>query len=100
MTTAMVLAFCCGRVWVARTCSTSLVPMPKARQAQRPVGGGVRVPADDGHAGLGHPQFGSDHVDDALVLVASRKHRDAELATVLIEHFELALARWDRPPVC
>ena len=35
------------RVWEARTCSTSLVPIPKASAPERPVGGGVAVPADD-----------------------------------------------------
>ena len=34
--TAIVSAWCCGRVWVASTCSTSEVPMPKARQANAP----------------------------------------------------------------
>ena len=34
--TAIDLAFCWGRVWVARTCSTSLVPMPKASAPKAP----------------------------------------------------------------
>ena len=33
---ARVLAAACGRVWVARTCSTSLVPMPKASAPKAP----------------------------------------------------------------
>ena len=36
MVTAMVDGRCWGRVWVARTCSTSLVPMPKARAPNAP----------------------------------------------------------------
>jgi hypothetical protein len=34
--TAMVACFRWGRVWVASTCSTSLVPMPKARAPKAP----------------------------------------------------------------
>ena len=34
--TAMVRGFIWGRVWVANTCSTSLVPMPKARAPKAP----------------------------------------------------------------
>ena len=39
----------------------------EGESAEGPVGGGVRVAADDGAAGLGGAEFGSDHVDDALV---------------------------------
>ncbi len=34
--TAIVDGRCWGSVWVARTCSTSLVPMPKARAPNAP----------------------------------------------------------------
>ena len=34
--TAIVPGRFCGRVWVASTCSTSLVPMPKARAPNAP----------------------------------------------------------------
>ena len=34
--TAIVPGRCWGRVWVARTCSTSLVPMPKASAPKAP----------------------------------------------------------------
>ena len=34
--TAMVPGLFCGRVWVARTCSTSLVPMPNASAPNAP----------------------------------------------------------------
>ncbi len=33
---AIVLGLSCGSVWVASTCSTSLVPMPKARAPSAP----------------------------------------------------------------
>ena len=41
------------------------------QRAERAVGGGVRVAADDDHAGLGEPELRADHVHDAL-LRASR----------------------------
>src|ERR1700691_3528991 len=50
----------------------------------------MRIAAHDGHAWLGDTEFGTDHVDDALVLVTSWKEGDAELRTVLVESLELA----------
>ena len=55
---------------MASTCSTSLVPMPKARAPNAPCVAGVRVAADDRHARLGQAQLRPDHVHDALALVA------------------------------
>ena len=46
---------------------------PEGQRAEGAVGRGVRVAADDRHARLGHAEFGSDHVDDALVLMARGK---------------------------
>ena len=40
--------------------------------AERAVGGGVAVAADDGHARLGEALLGADDVDDALAGVAHR----------------------------
>ena len=37
-------------------------------RAEGAVGGGVRVAADDRHAGLGDAELGADHVHDALAL--------------------------------
>ncbi len=53
-----VLGLDCSSVCVASTCSTSLVPMPKARGAEGAVGGSVAVAADDGHARLGDASSG------------------------------------------
>ena len=39
----------------------------EGERAEGSVGGGVRVAADDGHAGLGEAELGADDVDDALV---------------------------------
>ncbi len=68
-----VLGLDCGRVCVASTCSTSLVPMPNAKRSECAVGAGVRVAADDGHAGLGDAELGADDVDDALVARVRRR---------------------------
>ena len=43
------------------------------QRAERAVGGGVGVAADDGQPGLRVALLGTDHVDDAL---AGRAHRD------------------------
>ena len=50
--------------------------------AERAVGGGVAVAADDGHARLGEALLGADDVDDALARVAHRVLGDAELGGV------------------
>ena len=65
-------------------------PNPEGQGAEGAVGRGVRVAADDRHARLGHAEFGSDDVDDALVLVAPGKHGDPELFAVLLQRLELA----------
>ena len=41
---------------------------PERQRPERAVGGGVRIPADDRHAGLGDPELGADHVHDALTV--------------------------------
>ena len=61
----------------------------EGQRAEGAVGRGVGVAADDRHARLGHAEFGTDHVDDPLVLVAAREDGDAELLAVLLERFEL-----------
>ena len=62
----------------------------EGERAERAVGRGVAVAADDGHPGLREPLLGSDDVDDALAGVAHPVEPDAELATVLLEHLDLA----------
>jgi hypothetical protein len=56
--------------------------MPNASAPNGPVRGGVAVAADDGHAGQRAALLGADDVDDALVRVAHREVRDAELGGV------------------
>ena len=80
--TAMVFGLAWGSVWVASTCSTSEVPMPNAIAAERPVGGGVRVTADHGHARLGQSELRADDVHDALVEITQAVDPDTELRRV------------------
>src|SRR5664280_271417 len=54
------------------------------------MGAGVRVAADDGHAGLGEAEFGSDDVDDALLGRLDVEELDAEVGAVLAQGFDLA----------
>ena len=49
--TSMFFAGFCSSVWVASTCSTSDVPMPKASAPTAPCVEVWRIAADDGHAG-------------------------------------------------
>ena len=64
----------------------------EGQRAERAVGGGVAVAADDGHARLGQALLGADDVDDALAGVAHRVLGDAELGAVGPQHLDL-LAR-------
>ena len=84
-----VLGLDCGSVCVASTCSTSLVPMPNASAPNAPWVRGVRVAADDGHAGLGDAEFGADDVDDALLARVDVVELDAEVGAVLAQRGDL-----------
>ena len=87
------LAACAGPgVWVASTCSTSLVPMPNASAPNAPCVAVWRVAADDRHARLGDAELGADDVDDALAVGAERVERDAELGAVALERLDLDAA--------
>ena len=55
----------------------------EGQRAERAVGAGVAVAADDGHARLGQAQFRADDVDDALPPGVEVVERDAELLAVL-----------------
>ena len=52
---------------------------PERERAERAVGGGVGVAADDRHAGLADAELGADHVHDPLALEPIEYDRDAEL---------------------
>ena len=64
----------------------------EGQRAERAVGAGVGVAADDGHAGLGQPELRADDVDDALVDVAERVQPDAELLGVAAQRLDLRAA--------
>jgi hypothetical protein len=61
----------------------------EGERAERPVGGRVRVAADDRHARLGDAHLRADHVHDALAGVAHRVQPDAELRRVPAQRLEL-----------
>jgi hypothetical protein len=62
---------------------------PERQRAERPVGSGVGVPADDRHPRLGDAKLGTDHMDDALTIGAERVDRDSELLAVALERLHL-----------
>ena len=64
---------------------------PERERAERAVRRGVRVAADDRHAGLGQAELGADHVHDPLASAAGRIERDAELVAVALQRVELLL---------
>ena len=58
-------------------------------RAERAVGAGVAVAADDRHAGLGQAELRADDVHDALLDVAERVQPDAELLGVAAHRLDL-----------
>ena len=89
--TSMGLGLRCGSVCVARTCSTSLVPIPNASAPSAPCVLVWLSPHTIGHAGLGQPELGTDHVDDALQWTEPVLESDAELRAVARQRIELLL---------
>ena len=59
--------------------------------SESPVGGRVRVAADDGHARQRGALFGSDDVDDALAAVGHVELFDVEPPAVLVQGDHLGL---------
>ena len=59
------------------------------QRAERAVGRGVRVAADDGHAGLGDAELRPDHVHDALLARVHVVELDAEVGAVLAQRGDL-----------
>ena len=87
--TAIVPGRCWGSVWVASTCSTSLVPMPKASAPKAPWVDVWLSPHTIVMPGQRAALLRADHVDDALVRVAHAVVGDAELGGVGGQHLEL-----------
>ena len=57
--------------------------------AERAVGAGVGVSADDGHPRLGAPLFRPDHVDDAVARIGHGEELDPRVGDVAAERLEL-----------
>ena len=65
--TSKVFERVCSRHWVASTCSTWLVPMPKAKRAESAMRGGMAIAANHRHAGLSQALLRADDMNDALL---------------------------------
>ena len=76
---------------MAMTCSTSLVPMPKANAPNAPCVAVWLSPHTIVMPGWVRPQFRSDHVHHALVLVVEIVKPNAELLAVLTQRVDLFL---------
>ena len=61
----------------------------EGQRAERAMGRGVAVAADDGRAGQGEAQLRADDVDDALAHVEDREVGHAELVDVLLQRLDL-----------
>ena len=62
---------------------------PESERAERAMRRGVRVAADDRHAGLGQSQLGPDHVHDALAARTRAVELDAKCVAVRLQRLEL-----------
>ena len=87
--TAIVLGLACISVWVASTCSTSLVPMPNAIEPKAPCVEVCESPHTIVMPGLGEAQLRADDVHDALLDVAERVQPDPELLGVVAQRVDL-----------
>ncbi len=99
--TAKVLGWRCSRHWVASTCSTSLVPMPKARAPKAPCVAVWLSPQTIVMPGWVSPSSGPDDVHDARARAVQAVQRDAELAAVVAPSAHIwRAACWHRRPPC
>ena len=74
---------------MARTCSTSLVPIPKASAPKAPWVLVWLSPQTIVRPGQGQAQLGADDVDDPLAAAVDVVERDAELAAVGPQRLDL-----------
>ena len=74
---------------MASTCSTSEVPIPNASAPKAPWVEVWLSPQTIVMPGLGDPELGADHVDDALAVGAERVDRDPELLAVALQRLDL-----------
>ena len=64
----------------------------EGQRAERAVGGGVGVTADDGHAGHGQAELRADHVHNTLFLITQRVDAHAEFLGVAAQGLNLGAA--------
>ena len=62
---------------------------PESERAERAMGRGVTVAADDRRAGQREPLFGTDDVHDSLPSIQQRQIRDRELPDIVLERGNL-----------
>ena len=86
---AIVLGLTCGSVWVASTCSTSLVPMPKASAPSAPWVEVWLSPHTIVRPGWVSPSCGPMTCTMPWLGVAHRVQPDAELGAVLAQRLDL-----------
>mmetsp|Transcript_21506 Transcript_21506/g.62977 ORF Transcript_21506/g.62977 Transcript_21506/m.62977 type:complete len:454 (-) Transcript_21506:323-1684(-) len=67
-------------------------PDPERQRAERPVGGGMTVPADGRASGQGEPLLRADDVDDALTLVGHAEIFEPEIGHVGLQLQDLRAA--------
>ena len=85
----IVFGFFCGRHCVASTCSTSDVPMPNASDPNAPWVEVWLSPQTIVIPGKVMPEFRADDVDDALLGRIHIEQRNAKLAAIFLQRFDL-----------
>ncbi len=86
---SIVLGFGCTMHWVASTCSTWVVPMPRANAPNAPCVEVWLSPQTMVMPGLGESLLRRYHVHDALQRIVHVVQRDAELLAVPRQRLEL-----------
>ena len=66
----------------------------ESQGSKRAVGAGVRIAADNGHAGLGDAELGADNMNDALLAGVHVVEFDAEVGAILAQRFICLAAIW------
>ena len=85
----MFFDFFATRVWVARTCSTSEVPIPMARAASAPLVVVWESPHHDCHPGQAYTLLRADDMYYALTLIREFNIGNAPLPDVSLQGIQL-----------
>jgi hypothetical protein len=62
---------------------------PESDGTERPVSGGVRITAHNGHAGMHESDIGTDDVNNSLIGIVQIVEFNVELPTVFLQGFDL-----------